>query len=111
MMHRRQSEDKKMHRRAASHPVYPQIPPVVTVSALGELQSALIERDARISFLEKELVGTRMQLALAKTSEDQLLMKLNKMKLALAEATKNSRDSSISLVSEDDSSDESQVPV
>ena len=79
-------------------------PQVIFVSALGELQSALIERDARIAFLEKELVDTRLQLALAKTSEDRLVMELNKankMSLELAEATK--RNSSICFVSEDDS--------
>lgn len=83
-------------------------PQVIFVSALGELQSALIERDARIAFLEKELVDTRLQLALAKTSEDRLVMELNKankMSLELAEATK--RNSSICFVSEDDDSDRS----
>ena len=131
MMHRRQSKDKKMHRRQSSisskgddcfldsiglqgQPSSlqgQQIPQVVTISALGELQSALIERDARISFLEQELVDTRLQLALAKTSEDRLVMELNKMSankmsLELAEeATK--RNSSICFVSEDDDSDRS----
>ena len=117
MMHIRQSEEGKRHRRQSSissngddcflgssglqgqpsrlqgH----QLPQVVTVSSISELQSALIERDARISFLEKELVDTRLQLALAKTSEDQLLMELHNMSL---EATRNSP---ICLVSEDNS--------
>ena len=120
MMHRRQSEEGKRHRRQSSISSNgddcflgssglqgqprrlqgQQLPQVVTVSSISELQSALIERDARISFLEKELVDTRLQLALAKTSEDQLLMELHNMRLELAEATRNSP---ICLVSEDGS--------
>ena len=81
-------------------------PQVVTVSEIGDLKSSLRAKDARIAFLEKELVDTRLQLALAKTSEDRLVMELNKMSankmsLELAEATK--RNSSICFVSEDDS--------
>ena len=120
-MHRRQSEEGKRHRRQSSISSNgddcflgssglqgqprrlqgQQLPQVVTVSSISELQSALIERDARISFLEKELVDTRLQLALAKTSEDRLVMELNEMSSELAEATK--RNSSICFVSEDDS--------
>ena len=82
-----------------------QLPQVVTVSSLGELQGALIKRDARICFLEKELVDTRLQLALAKTAQDTLLMELNKTKLALAEATENS--SVVAVSEEDDGIDKS----
>jgi len=66
-----------------------QIPNVVTLSTIVKAQSTLWrERDDRIAFLEKELVETRLQLASAKTLEDQLFLKLHKMGLALAKATK-----------------------
>ena len=79
-------------------------PQVVTLSEIGDLKSSLRAKDARIAFLEKELVDTRLQLALAKTSEDRLAMNLSKMSLALSQATKNS---STHLISEDDDSDRS----
>ena len=75
-------------------------PQVVTLSEIGDLKSSLRAKDARIAFLEKELVDTRLRLALAKSSEDQLVMELHNMNLALSRATKNSP---THLISEDGS--------
>ena len=124
MMHIRQSEEGKRHRRQSSissngddwfldssglqgqpSSLQGQWPPqVVTLSEIGDLKSSLGAKDARISFLEQELVDTRLQLALAKTSEDRLVMELHNMNLELTEAK---RTSSICFVSEDDDSDRS----
>lgn len=57
---------------------------MVTVSSLDDVQAAVRERDARIAFLESELIETRLQLASAKTSEDRLMLQLNRMSQALA---------------------------
>ena len=64
-----------------------QPPQVVTVSdsAVTELKRSLRERDARVAFLEQELVSSRLQLASAKTAEDNLLLELSHTAHALAD--------------------------
>ena len=49
----------------------------------GELFGILRDREERVTFLERELVETRLQLAIAKTSEDNLLHEAKKLRFHL----------------------------
>jgi len=80
-----------MHEQQALPPLQ-----VVTVSSVDELQSALRERDARIAFLERELVETRVQLAEKKSSEDTLKLELSKANLALSKLNSPSNVANVS---------------
>jgi hypothetical protein len=62
-----------------------QPPRVVTVSARTELQSSLRQRDARIALLEQELVNSRLQLASAKATQDNLSLELSRTISELAD--------------------------
>ena len=75
-----QSADRKSCRER-------QPPQVVNVSdsAVTELKRSLRERDARVAFLEQELVSSRLQLASAKTAEDNLSLELSHTTQALAD--------------------------
>ena len=94
-MHRRQSSisskgddyllDDNIGQSGGRNSCWERQPPrVVTVSARTELQSSLRQRDARIALLEQELVNSRLQLASAKTTQDNLSLELSRTRSELA---------------------------